>query len=104
MGDQHTQRIQQAGEHAHPDKRKKGHDKTPVNNCSLGWQSTLIQSTVVHSKPATHARFDVNNERLLECCADFAMQSHARLKPLQPRAEQKLQTRHALMDAARSLM
>lgn len=32
------------------------------------------------------------------------MQSHARLKPLQPRAEQKLQTRHALMDAARSLM
>lgn len=32
------------------------------------------------------------------------MQSHARLKPLQPRAEQKLQTRNALMDAARSLM
>jgi AcrR family transcriptional regulator len=26
------------------------------------------------------------------------------VKPLQPRAEQKLQTRHALMDAARSLM
>lgn len=32
------------------------------------------------------------------------MQSNVRLKPLQPRAEQKLQTRHALMDAARSLM
>jgi len=34
---------------AHPGKRKKGYDKTPVNNSSLDWQSTFIQSTLAHS-------------------------------------------------------
>jgi AcrR family transcriptional regulator len=49
-------------------------------------------------------RLALKPHQALKCRADFAMQSHARLKPLQPRAEQKLQTRNALMDAARSLM
>src|SRR3990167_6463850 len=62
--------IQQACEPAYPGKRNKGHGKTPVNNCSLDWQSIFIQSTVVHSKSTEQARFDASEAHLLECGAD----------------------------------
>lgn len=45
--------------------------------------------------------FDAAQTHLLECCPILAQIPHA---PMLPRAEQKQQTRHALLDAARGLM
>src|ERR1700712_1070585 len=50
---------------------------------------------------AGQTRFDAAQTHLLECCPFLVQIPH---NPMLPRAEQKQQTRHALLDAARGLM